>query len=266
MKILRHDRRKETMPVVKKTLQKKDGSALLIAIVIMMVVTMLSLLLLLASYSFFATALKQQENDQCRELAETLSAEIEQELTTPRFANFQAVETAMQNGTDPLWCYLRINLWQQEQDHQVMVSREHIWNPYIAGDDFQNKDESTRVFTVPELSEQDVADETTVSIYWTKPSGTKRYDDNQNSNTDTIVYVTVTCTKGKQTSDVTKSYNLTMEKTENYALRGTDEEGNPIYYPDSVMISSSVLNPDNFPIDPRESWIFTTANDTGNTN
>ena len=65
----------------KKALKQKEGSALLIAIVIMMVLTMLTLALLLVSYSLFATANKQQGMEQCKEMAQSLSRELEEEIT-----------------------------------------------------------------------------------------------------------------------------------------------------------------------------------------
>ena len=111
----------------KKALKQKEGSALLIAIVIMMVLTMLTLALLLVSYSLFATANKQQGMEQCKEMAQSLSRELEEEITGTDvdFSTYDEMKTAYEAGESPLWFYLRFNLWQSDWPYYNEEERGH---------------------------------------------------------------------------------------------------------------------------------------------
>lgn len=66
-----------------RVMHKKDGSALIVAVVIMLVLMMLGLALMLVSFSLSSTASRQQNLSQSRELAQTLSRQITEELTSP---------------------------------------------------------------------------------------------------------------------------------------------------------------------------------------
>lgn len=236
--------------MLKKAVKQKDGSALLIAIVIMMVVTMLSLLLLLAGYSFFATSLNQQSEVQCREMAENISLELEQEITAPHFDSFKDEQQALESDTYPLWSYLRINLWQEDN-----------W-PYYNGKEV-NHDEAAayRYFDVSGLTENgtNVLDDAEVLLYWTNTATADR-----TTSLDQL-YVQVTCRKGKEESTVTTVYDIQIASDKEYALESSTDETKDdgtvetvkTYYSKSSPRSKS--NPKNLEINPEERWTFTKA-------
>ena len=68
----------------KKSLKNKEGSAMLIAIAIMAVLVMLGLALLLVSFSLHATVNREHDAAQCKEIVQTLSRELERQITITR--------------------------------------------------------------------------------------------------------------------------------------------------------------------------------------
>lgn len=190
----------------KKTVHNKEGSALLIAIVIMMVVTMLSLALLLVSYSLFATSNSQNVTDQCKAFAQSLSRELEAELTAPQFEKYSDQEIAMRNKEYPFWFYLRFNIWQSS------------WPYYNIDEPRHSGDYAYRYFTIdPETAgASDVIDEISILIYWESDADTfqnwTKYGINDNKD-ETLLTIRVTCKKGKQQSTISSTFQLHREYT-----------------------------------------------------
>ena len=114
----------ERTPAMKKGLLRnnKDGAGLIIAIAIMAVLMMLGLALLLVSFSLYSTASRQQDSAQCRELAQSLSRELEYELTIP------STEAYKKGAAEkyPLWFYLRYNVWQNSWNYFNNDERGHM--------------------------------------------------------------------------------------------------------------------------------------------
>lgn len=204
----------------RRNIKKKDGSALLIAIVIMMVTMMLSLALLLVSYSLFATANKQQNLEQCKELAQSLSVELEKEITDPIFESYAEETAALEAGEYPLWFYLRYNVFQSS------------WPYYNEDERGHTQAYAYRYFKIdtPE-TDVNVADDISVLMYWSSELDTETENENEAETTE--LTVVVTCEKGKQRSTITTIYELVLGEDSNYddapqeLVRSPNKDVNP---------------------------------------
>lgn len=222
----------------KKALNNKKGSALLIAIVIMMVVTMLSLALLLVSYSLFATSNKQKNTEQCKEIAQGISRELEEEITgtSVDFSNYGEMRKALDEGKSPLWFYLRFNLWQSSWPYYNSEERGHT-SSY-----------AYRYFSIDGTKdgEKDILGDVTVLMYWESESGAvKGSDEEQNENTqsETTFVILVTCQRGKQKSTIKSTYDIIIEEQADYGGEGE-------------QIIRCTENPNNNTIQTNEKWTF----------
>ncbi len=204
-----------------KKLRKKDGSALLSAVVVMAVVMLLSLSLLLISYSLFHTVNKQQNDAQCRELAQSLSRALEEEITIPPFASYGEQETALNEGSCPLWFYLRYNV------------RQSSWPYFNAEERGHTSAYAYRYFKIDPsdsgLDGAELMDDISVMIYWESESGAEA--------AGTPLVIRVSCRKGRQESTITSAYELIIGSTdysdapeESYtpAGQGVNPNGNSI--------------------------------------
>lgn len=210
--------------------QQKDGFAILIAIVVMMVAIVLSLSLLLVSYSLFATVNKQQNMEQCKEMAQSVSRELEREITGPEvdYESFAAMKEAAQAEKSPLWFYLRFHLWQTNWPYYNKEERGH------------SETYATRNFKVESEiggKETEILDAVSVKMYWESEDGAQKGD-------GTSLTIKVTCSKGKQKSTITSVYDLTVEEN----VPGYTEEGN-------VILTSS-YNAENNAVGKNEKWTF----------
>lgn len=177
--------------VKKKTLTKKDGSALLVAIIIMAVVMMLSLALMLVSFNLYATASRQQNMAQCKELAQSLSGALESEITIPPFESYSEQMDALEAGQYPLWFYLRYNVGQSN------------W-PYFNDQRRHTEEYAQRFFRIlpsdDATEEAKLMDDISIIMYWESETGLEE-------NGITLV-VQVSCEKGGQKSVITVTYEL----------------------------------------------------------
>lgn len=211
----------------KKTLAKKDGSALLVAIIIMAVVMMLSLALMLVSFNLYATASRQQNMAQCKELAQSLSKELRSEVTIPPFDSYADQRAAYEAGRYPIWFYLRYNIWQSS------------WVSYDAELPGQTAKFAHRYFKLtPSDSASDAAqlmDNISILMYWEAEEGADK--------TDTELIVQVSCEKGKQKSVITTTYVLNVAEKLYEDAPAEDED--PF---------NSAVNPKRNTIKPGEIW------------
>ena len=211
--------------------KNKRGSALLIAIIIMMVVLLLSLALLLVSYSLFVTAAKQQNMEQCKEMAQSLSRELEEEITgtDTAFKTYADMKQAMTSGKNPLWFYLRFHLWQTD------------WPYYNAEERGHTSTHAYRYFTLhaEDLEERDAAvlDGITVKMYWESESDAQR-------DGETPFVIEITCQKGKQKSTITSFYELSVDVPADYGGEG------------EKLLEHSVYNASRNTIQTDEKWTF----------
>lgn len=188
----------------KKSLKNKEGSAMLIAIAIMAVLVMLGLALLLVSFSLHATANREHDAAQCKEIVQTLSRELERQITITR-------EDAYEKGAAekyPFWFYIRDNVWREEK-----------WPPY--GEAEYLNDRALRRLQLGQNSSEtgevvenaaELLKNTYMEAYWT------REDKLADKGEGTTLVVTVSCSAGKSESSMTKTYVLSVEEIEGKAL------------------------------------------------
>lgn len=228
----------------KNSIRNHQGSAILIALVIMMVLMMLSLALLAVSYSLFSTANKQQNTEQCKEIAQSLSKELEAQIVGVSFMDengkpsYQVQQQAANNGEYPLWFYLRYNVWQSNWPYYNAEEYGHTANYAFRYFDISSND--TGIDT-------SVLDDTSVMIYWESEMGADTMAKN-----NTPLTIQVTCTKGKQKATITSYYTLEMEDVTETSYSdvdgsiGGDDTGN------------SYVNPSNNIYEyPAEIWNWT---------
>lgn len=229
----------------KKSRSNKKGSAMLIALVIMMVLTLLSMALMLVSFSLFSTVNKQQDVEQCTELARSLSKEIKEEITGPEFETYAEQSAASLRKKFPLWFYLRYNVLQSK------------W-PYYdedSDDRAHSSAENVRHFTLDTGTElKHMADQISVSMYWQSEA----YAEQENAGyidpevwMDASVVVEVTCEKGKQKSTVSTTYVL-VEEEESKEYTDAPEKSTDTEF-------GSEMNPDRNEINPKARWSWSVS-------
>lgn len=225
---------------------KKKGAALVIAIIIMLLLTMLSLVLLTVSYSLHRTAYRQRNMEQCKEIAQGLSKELQAELRAVDNQKFQTIDDVRaelnnEHPEYPLWSYLRCNLWQNdwpyyndsEPGHQFQIARREFTL------DYENKAEG-----------EEIPGDVTVAMYWEGD-----HDTTKDKGATVYFYIQVTCQIGDQKSTITSEYDLNIAVGENE--RYTVSEGNRMFTP----IGS--CNPHGYVIDLAERWYFTPSEGIG---
>lgn len=187
------------MNMIKNKSNKKkhnEGSAMLIAIVVSIVVVVFCLSLLLVSYSLFTSTSRKVSQTQCRELAKTVSIEIEKELAAPNYSSYADEKLACESGDNPLWFYVRYNVCQDS------------W-PYFEDQDVtgHNSKAAYRYFNLSTTGgdvEQykNMADDISVCMFWISEGN--YYEEKE----DTLLCVQVTVTKHEQKAMVSSYYVL----------------------------------------------------------
>jgi hypothetical protein len=122
--------------------REERGAAMIVAVIVSMVIMVFSLTLLLSSYALYVSVQGGVTEIQCRELAASISAEVEQELT----------ETDQET---PLYSYLRAMLWQEDE-----------WPAYASE---EMKLETVCKYFSLEIPDgyEDLADQVLMTLYWT---------------------------------------------------------------------------------------------------
>lgn len=210
----------------------KNGSGLIIAIAIMAVLMMLSLALLLVSFSLYATAGRQQDSAQCRELAQSLSRELEYEITIPSTEAYKSGAA----GKYTLWFYLRHNVWQNSWSYFNNDERGHM------------ADYAYRYFNVGFDSDtnetKNLTDGISVLMYWIS-------EDEVSDKNGTQLVVSVTSEKGKAKTTITSYFELSV--TDRKELPEEDEE-NYEALSGGQEIDKKNINPNGNAIDESEIW------------
>lgn len=198
---------------MKKILNKKDGSALMVAIVIMIVLMFLALALLLVSYTLFATANRQQNLSQSRELAQTISRQLTEEITV-------LPPEAGHESEYPVWKYLKENI-------SIAANRNVVpakWPYYEPGKYRHEKEDAYRYFKLDSLllggvdsklkdGGNQLLDNTTVAMYWESDNTNPDINMDEAEN-GIILTVMVTCNDNNEETTVTTQYELSVD-TEN---------------------------------------------------
>lgn len=215
--------------MTRKKLKEKNGAALVVAVVIMLLVVMLSSAMLLISYSLYNTSYRQSNMDQCKEIAQGISREIRGEVQAGNTVKKEDMERVLNEGTYPLWGYLRCNLWQTSWPYFNEDEARHQRND--AYREFQ--------FEYTGLSEQ-IPGEVTVVMY----RESSRDDDDKTTKGSSEFYIQVTCQIGKQKSTITSQYELTVEPFD------------PNVSEKEEITPSGSCNPESNTINLNEKWIF----------
>lgn len=207
---------------------RKDtsGAAMVVAIVIVVVLMLLSTTLLTASYSLYRSAVRVQTADECREMAYSLSLELEQEITAPSYDSFEAMVAAVEAGEAPLWSYLRCNVGQDN------------W-PCAAEETGHDASRSRRTFTLNADALSEVGFDIQVTLWW-------EYGEETNDGQTVLLYVMVTSGKMDRSCSVTAVYEL--ERTQDAAGYGPVGDTTPYWpYSPSNPNQNGIIN---------EQWTF----------
>lgn len=216
-----------------KLLKEKKGAALVVALVIMLLIVMLSAALLLASYSLYNTSRRQQQLEQCKEIAQGVSRELREELQGPKFTEPNQVKAALADDTPyPLWAYLRCNLWQSN------------WPYYNPDEPGRPKSSALRTFQLEYTGpgSDDIPGQVSVEIY---RESSQETDDKTNGTTCDF-FVVVTCQIGSQKSSITTQYELQVVFFDELAGENDDYTEIPV----------TKFNPDHHKVYLNERWIF----------
>lgn len=215
-------------------INNNHGSAMLIAIVVSIVVIVFCLSLLLVSYSLFTSTSRKLSQTQCRELAKTISIELEKELTYVNYDTYDDEKLACEAGENPLWFYIRYNICQQTWpyfDDSIMGHKRKDAYRYFELN--ASGGDSTKY--------EIMADDISICMYWVNEG------DYTEDKEETLLCVEVTCTKHQQSATVTSFYVLGC---------GTYTDGN--MNSDNIAAGNNVdaINPSGNIIDTTEHWTW----------
>jgi hypothetical protein len=219
---------------MKKT-KKEEGVAMIVATVVGMILIVFTLSLLLVAYSLFSSVAAKRTQNQCEEVAKSVSQELGQELINVNYDSYLQQSSALGRENN-LWFFLRYNLWQQE-----------TWPYYNDGETGHNEEDSYRYFTINAVTDEKfagMADQILVTAYWDIDS------DNPQTETDksmTEVHFKVEVQKGDSAYVVESSYALTVTPYDNTQGYGNVD-----------TVENSTINPDNKYIDQNEKWVWVT--------
>lgn len=209
------------------------GSAMMIAIIVSVVVVAFCLSLLLVCYSLYSSSARKVTSRQCKELAKSISLELEQEITNPNFASYDEQTTALRKVTDgenTLWFYIRYNLFQESwpgyRNEYTQEQKElcyHEFSVDVSGGDT----------TKYEAQTSDI----TVRIYWQNEDITTSLD-------DTLLCVEVVVTKDDQSAIVRNYFTLSVNDYSSIITNGEID----------TTQAMAVVNPSGYSITERQHW------------
>lgn len=228
-----------------------QGSAMIITLVVSIVVIMFCVTALAVSYLLFASAAKKVTQDQCRELAKSVSSELQAEIADVDYgSSYEKEKAALYNDEDSLWQYLRYNVCHDSWGYYQEDAKD---------DDAHGKNKAFRYFkldvTGGDTSEySSYTGDISVCIYWTNDAG-----DSYESNKDkTCLYVKVTCTRGDESSTITSRYRLNCVKpaTDSEASGSDSGESDTTSATTTDTTENTTINPDENCIDTTERWTW----------
>lgn len=200
-----------TNMVLWKTKYKNKGTALMATIIIIAIIIVFSLALLLVSYNLYASQNKNAASLRCSEAANTLSVELEKELTDPEAYKYS-----------DLWKYLRCNIMQdtttwpyydpdESAGHDKKAAYRYFDLKYNRNYDDVNTTDNTVNKTL-----KGFPGSVKLCVYWTVPDAAKAdlhnnvafYDISPTNKCDTKLYVEIICEAGNQSYSVTNVYKI----------------------------------------------------------
>lgn len=215
-----------------------QGSALVYVLCVMAVIVVLCLSLLLLSFSMYKSSLGYKNQEQCQILAVSLSEEIRQELENDGDAWFIAVDDMnMADKKQPIYSYNAESKKQEKREAPELVSFiiRNMWTndwPYYdeseEGGRNHSKQAAVRELTldadaIGETGFSKLAKDITVEMYWCSTSDKIAETDPAEKKNGTPLVITVKCKIGKQSSTITRTYELA------YSPESQPEKGSEIW-------------------------------------
>lgn len=216
------------------------GSAMIVSIVVSVVVMAFCLSLLLVAYSLYVSTAKETKFEQCKDITESFSKYITDEITKPVYLDINEMFNDM-DSKNVIWFYLRYNLLQAN------------WPKYIR-DDSTDEDEN-KAYRYIKINSSDKNN--TFSKYASCLSVCFYYEDDYVSDDgkeeNYTLHVIVSCNYGDTSYSVENIFNLNItdfeipdNPSEEYNNKSAAlEKGNGKY------------NPAGNTIDTSKKWIFT---------
>lgn len=216
--------------MLRKLKDDNRGVATIVATIVGIVVLMLSLSLLLAAYSLFSSTSRRIKQDECKELAKSISLELDKEITM-EFDSYEKQKKALEDGKNSVWFYLRYNVWNNDN-----------WPYYCETEAGHGKENAFRYFILDidqlnGLDFKDMSADVSVCIFW--ESDKDIYQNDMKEGLPITIKITVSA--GEQYYEITSSYMLSVGIY--------DDVSN-----ENIVDVTSSVNPQNNSINVAEKW------------
>ncbi|MBU3876110.1 hypothetical protein HGO97_009830 [Faecalicatena sp. AGMB00832] len=213
------------------------GSALVYVLCVMAVIVVLCLSLLLLSFSMYKSSLGYKNQEQCQLLAVSLSEEIREELENDGNSWYITFDGSMIDKRTPIYSYDSKNKKPGTKQAPELVDfiMRNMWTngwPYYdeeeEGDRNHSKKAATRELqldtgAIADESFRKLAGDITVEMYWGSTSEKVTETDSEKKKNGTPLVITVKCKVGKQSSTITRTYELA------YSADSKPEDGKEIW-------------------------------------
>ena len=224
------------------------GAAMIVAIVVSVIVIAFTLSLLLVSYSLFISSQKKITQSQVKELAKSISLELEEEITTPKFNSYEEFRDSVRDIEGMTYTPYRYNIWYYLR-YNVHQSN---WVNYDASRAGRIEANAFRYFdlsvTGPAENYATMADDISVCMYWE--------DDDMLDVNGALLTVIVTVTKGDQTASFTSQYELELAEEDESDGDASAEDAYSALTDDQRYDSTpdDAFNPSHNKIDMTQIW------------
>lgn len=193
---------------------QNKGSAMIVAIAASLITMVLSLSLLLLSYSVFFSATREASKMQCKEMAYSISQELQNEITV-NFNDYEEQRLAFESGKNPLWFFVRYHIWQGND-----------W-PYFNADESQHSSSlSYRYFKLRSAGNEidQCADQILVTMYWDGSEDTQ----SSGAKDGTVLHIRVEVFKGDEYFANNMSFSLEVTDYEGVPDGTVDKNGDSL--------------------------------------
>jgi hypothetical protein len=223
----------------KKKIKQNQGAAMIVTIVVGVVLMAFALSLLLLAYSLAASVTGRTIETQCKELAKSVNRELEAELMTADYDNYEQ-QCADFGNKNNLWFYLRYNLWQDE-----------VWPYYNDLEAGHDVEDTYRYFRLDAQNTEEygaMADSILITMYWEIDSDQPSEEDDKSF---TVLHIRTEVQKGDYAYAIDSAYALTVTS---YA---ENEDIDDIGDGDTEALENASVNPYHRSIYKNEKWVWT---------
>ena len=201
------------------------GSAMVFVLAVMAVIVVLCLSLLLLSYSLFASSLNYEDQEQCQILATSLSNELQDELENGGRSWRIPYDGEWVDKGQKIYSFDEKNNKVEDTEATGLVTfiTQNIWTegwPYYSEDEDDkkhNKKNATRQLQfdsgkIENEKFRQMAAGLTIEMYWYNDAGD--YDSGEAKKKNyTALIITVNCDNGKNSSTITRAYELNYNES-----------------------------------------------------